>query len=499
MGRLLKNKKQELNEYLNKTKLDVYTYLIKKIINSDFGRDKFINLIDKKLYTAIVEKDVFFPKPIQIKKYELMKSMLESTKRGFNKKIISKDVANRLSNTLMKYSFIGDKENWKIKESFNNKYGMYPPSFIVLSPTQKCNLNCIGCYASAKSKANAPSLPYEMVDKIVGETYNIFGNRFMTISGGEPFMYYDKGKTLFDIWKKYSEMFFLVYTNGTLLNKENTKKLAELGNVIPVISLEGYEKETDERRGKGVYKKVLDAMENLREKGVPFGLSVVATSKNIDILLSDEFYDYFFEEQGTTHMWVFQIMPIGEAKDAVKLMITPKQRVQLYRKWEKLLKDKKYMIVDFWNSGPLTGGCLAYGRGWGCNRNGGYMYIDWNGNIMPCIFVPYYQDNIMDLYDKGKCLPDALFSDFFTRGRKWQEEYGLSNSKNPKNWLMCCSIRDHYKNFKDNILTKEAKPEDKSAEEALNSKDYANLLEEYDKELEDLTNTIWEKEYLKEE
>lgn len=487
---------KNLGNYIDKTKVDIYTYLIKRIINSDFSRDKFINIANKKLYTTIVEKNNLFPKTIQIKKYEFMSSMLESARRNLNKKFLSKNSANRLLETLVKYGFIGDKKNWEIKKNFKNKYGMYPPSFIVLSPTQKCNLSCIGCYASAKPNAPAPSLSYEIVDRIIGETYNIFGNRFLTISGGEPFMYCDNGKTLFDIWKKYSEMFFLVYTNGTLLNKENIKKLAELGNVIPVISVEGFEKETDEKRGKGIYKRILTTMKNLREEGVPFGLSVVATSKNIDILLSDKFYDYFFKEQGATHMWIFQIMLIGKARDMKKIMITPEQRIKLYRKWEKILKEKKYCVVDFWNSGPLTGGCLAYGRGWGCNRSGGYMYVDWNGNIMPCVFVPYYKDNIINLYNKGKGLPDALFSDFFIKGRKWQNEYGLSKPKKPKNWLMPCSIRDHYKNFKNNILPKNIQPEDEYAKEALESKEYDKTLKEFDKELKEKTEPIWKKEYL---
>lgn len=70
-------------------------------------------------------------------------------------------------------------------------------------------------------------------------------------------MYKSEGKTLLDIFEKYNDMFFLVYTNGTLITPEIAKRLAKLGNATPAISVEGYEKETDERRGKGVYKKFL--------------------------------------------------------------------------------------------------------------------------------------------------------------------------------------------------------------------------------------------------
>jgi len=480
----------KIKKQINKTKKELYLFLLKKIFYLPYGGDFLLKRLERNIYTSLVEKNREFPRNIQVKKYEFLVAMLESSKRNFDRGFISRDVASRFIDTLAKYGFIDWDATGNIKKKFKEKYHFKPPSFIVLSPTQKCNLNCVGCYAS--SKINAPTLPYKIVDKIVDEVYNEWGNRFMTISGGEPFMYKDDGKTLFDIWEKYNEMFFLVYTNGTLLNEKNTKKLAKLGNVVPAISIEGFEKETDERRGKGIFKRILNAANNLKKAGVPFCVSVTATKKNINILLSDKFYDFIFQDMGASFMWMFHLMPIGQAKDMGELMITPEQRVKLYRKWEYLLKEKKYCIADFWNSGVLSNGCIAYGR------SGGYLYIDWNGNIMPCVFIPFYEDNILELYKKGKKLADSLSSNLFKRGREWQKEYGLNNKKKPNNWLMPCSIRDHWLNFKDKILPEEIKPEDEYAKEAIKSKDYTKLLEKFDKELEEKTKPIWEKEYLEE-
>lgn len=106
-------------------------------------------------------------------------------------------------------------------------------------------------------------------------------------------------------------------------------------------------------------------------------------------------------------------------------------------------------------------------------------------------------DNIYDLYENGKTLTDALFSDFMVRGRQWQKQYGLNDWKNPKNWLMPCSIRDHYEVFRNSVLSKDVKPEDEKAKEALESEDYFELLKDYDDKLESLTEKIWENEYLK--
>jgi len=82
------------------------------------------------------------------------------------------------------------------------------------------------------------------------------------------------------------------------------------------------------------------------------------------------------------------------------------------------------------------------------------------------------------------------------RGRRWQRQYGLDDWSKPKNWLMPCSIRDHYEIFRKSVLPAAAKPEDKNTKEALESEEYFEILKKYDKELEHLSGKIWEDEYL---
>ena len=60
---------------------------------------------------------------------------------------------------------------------------------------------------------------------------------------------------------------------------------------------------------------------------------------------------------------------------------------------------------------------------------------------------------------------------------------------------MPCSIRDHYKNFRENIITGDAKPEDKQAAEALKDAIYFQAMVNYDEELTKLTENINEYEY----
>ena len=471
-------------------KPEVISSTLIKMVNHKHLRKLLAKKVDDYAYKSIVNDDSEDLQQVRLKKYQFLSAMLHCVIRNVGKGYISKEVIKKIIDVLVQNNLMEPDQSYEqAVEKFTQKYGEPPPSFIVFSPTQKCNLKCIGCYAS--SAANTPAtIPYSYVDRVVSEVHDSWGSRFITISGGEPFMYKSEGKTLLDIFQKYNDMLFLIYTNGTVINEEVTQRLMESANATPAISVEGFEKETDERRGAGTHKKILETFERLRQAGVPFGVSVTATSKNVDVLLTDEFYDFYFQQQGACYMWQFQLMPIGRGKDKIDLMVKPEKRLQLYRKWEKLLGEKRYCLADFWNSGVLVRGCIAYGR------SGGYAYIDWNGNVTPCAFIPYYVDNIYDLYNSGKTLSDAMFSDFMKNGRKWQKEYGLDNCKKPNNWLMPCSIRDHYEIFRNSVLPKDAKPEDEKAREALESDEYFEVLKKYDDELEGLTEKIWETEYL---
>jgi MoaA/NifB/PqqE/SkfB family radical SAM enzyme len=298
-------------------------------------------------------------------------------------------------------------------------------------------------------------------------------------------MWNDGGKGIIDIAEAHRDMFFMVYTNGLLIDEDKLKRLMDTANLNPAISVEGFEDLTDKRRGKGAYKKIMSRFEMMRKYGFPFGLSVTTTKNNIDLLMNDPFYEYWFDTVGIMYMWMFQYMPIGRAKDVTELMLSPAERVSLLKEWEHLLFDKSYFVADFWNSGSASDGCVAYGR------RGGYFHVNWKGNISPCVFVPYWKDNINELYSSGKTIMDAIFSDYFKRGREWQKGQGCF-TPGARNHFAPCSMRDNYHDFRTKILTDDVHPDDKNAEEALLDPAYYQRLNEFDKELWKLTYPMWQ-------
>ncbi|MBP7702871.1 MAG: radical SAM protein [Candidatus Hydrothermae bacterium] len=404
-------------------------------------------------------------------------SYAEAIKKAFQEKHpaieLARNVLARLSNE-SREKFI---ENFIInaevigtpkRKELQQKLGFGLPWFLVISPTARCNLHCRGCYAGEYPKDEG--LSFDEVDRILTEAKEL-SMYFVTISGGEPYVW----PHLLDIFEKHNDMYFQTYTNGTLLNEKMAEKLAKLGNVAPAISVEGFEKETDERRGKGVFKKVMEAMDNLRNAGVLFGFSATPTRYNSEVLMSDEFIDLMIEK-GCSFGWYFQYVPIGRNPD-VSLMATPEQRNKLRIRVREIRSTKPIFIGDFWNDGPYVGGCIAGAR------RGGYFHINSKGDVEPCVFLQFSVDNI-----KGKKLVDVIQSPFFKAIRDAQPY--CEN----KNLLTPCALIDNPHVLRDIVKRFDAKPSYNGSYEVISNPEIVQFLDNYSKAFKELTDDIWEKE-----
>jgi MoaA/NifB/PqqE/SkfB family radical SAM enzyme len=376
------------------------------------------------------------------------------------------------------------------KDKFRRKYGMSPPDFLAISPGKACNLRCVGCYANAGPAKE--KLDWATFEQIVTETKAQWGTRFFVITGGEPLAYKDDGKTVLDLAERHQDCFFQLYTNGTLIDDKVAKRLGELGNVTPGISVEGMREPTDARRGAGVFDKVVAALQRLRREGVIYGISLTATRENCAEAFSEEFVKYFFEELGVYYAWVFHYMPIGRSF-TLDLMLTPEQRLTLYDRIWHLVRDRRLFIADFWNSGVASNGCLAAGR------PGGYMHVNWNGDVSPCVFVPYSAVNVREAFAKKQTMSDIWAHPFFAEMRVWQREYGFREvgevRSKTDNWLMPCPIRDHHGDFRELVVKYNAKPTDDDAKAALADEQYHEGMCKFGHDLGTLTDPIWQGQY----
>ncbi|MFH1091810.1 MAG: radical SAM protein, partial [Pseudomonadota bacterium] len=309
---------------------------------------------------------------------------------------------------------------------------------------------------------------------------------FTVISGGEPFLWRDGNYGIMDMFERHHQDYHLMFTNSILLTEDVARRMAELANITPSISVEGFEKETDARRGKGTYRRILKAMEHLRKHGVPFGISVTPTKHNWDLLTSDEFFEYFFLQEGALYGWMFQYMPIGRGP-SLELMVSPEERLEMLKRMQRLVWERKFLLVDFWNSGTATGGCISAGR------REGYFYIDWNGNVTPCVFVPYAAANIYKIYEQGGDLNTIMNTPFFKRIREWQRQYGYEQPPEKlDNWLCPCVVRDHFEFLQECAAKYDLTPINEQAAEAIKDPEYCQGMIKYGQEYKKLTDPMWQ-------
>ena len=379
--------------------------------------------------------------------------------------LVSKNVLPRLSpNARRKFvsNFLGGLVvGAKYSDEFLSQEGFEPPDFIVISPTMRCNLKCYGCYSGEYKKKDA--LDFHTLDRIINEA-KALGIYFITLTGGEIFIRDD----IFDLLEKHNDVYFMCYTNGTRLDDKNVQRLAELGNLLPCISVEGFEKETEERRGKGTWKAITAAMDRLKAAGCLFGFSATATSLNTELICSEEFID-FLVEKGCFLGWYFTYIPIGREPD-LELMQTPEQRNFMRHQVNHLRMNKPIILADFWNDGELTGGCIAGGRV--------YLHINAAGDVEPCVFTPFAVDNIMD-----KSLREVLKSDFFTRLRE--------NQKLVTNRMRPCMIIDHPHYLRDAVFHSQARPSYPGAESLVTT--LADGLDRYSNSYGEIADRMWER------
>jgi MoaA/NifB/PqqE/SkfB family radical SAM enzyme len=418
---------------------------------------------------------------------------LTSLERVIEMRILAPRVA-RIISGLWARAFFPSNQRFLASQRFRQDHGSAPPWFLVISPTRNCNLNCTGCYANAGSSAgddHTSSLPWNVLDRIMTEAREKWGVPLFVFSGGEPLAYQSQGKDLLDIVEKFNDCLFLMFTNGTLITEEVAGRLARLGNLTPALSVEGLAAETGARRGKGVYRSVLRAISHLRNAGVPFGISMTATRSNCEKLLADPLLDFYFGELGAFYAFIFQYMPIGRSPD-LDWMPKVDQRIPFWKRSWEVVNQRQFFLLDFWNHGPLVEGCIAAGR------EKGYMHVDWNGDVMPCVFMPYVAANLPELYARGKNLDDAWESTLFRKVRQWQVDYGYGQVglSREGNWLLPCPFRDHNDTFQEWIRSTDATPEAGVASKLLTDAAFCERLCSYGAEQAKVLQPVWESEYL---
>ncbi len=215
------------------------------------------------------------------------------------------------------------------------------PAFVMISVTESCNLACSGCWVSGGGKK---SLSLQQLDGIISSSKQK-GSFFFGILGGEPLMY----KGLLDVMEKHSDCYFQLFTNGILLTEEVAMRLRKMGNVTPLISIEGLKEESDARRGKNdVYERTLAGVRACRKAKLIFGAAASICKSNYNDLVSREYIELIAKE-GAHYLWYYIYRPVGADPNPANAL--SKEEVLAFRRFVvEQRKDAPLFIVEtYWD------------------------------------------------------------------------------------------------------------------------------------------------------
>jgi MoaA/NifB/PqqE/SkfB family radical SAM enzyme len=276
------------------------------------------------------------------------------------------------------------------------KKGEVFPPFLYISVINSCNLRCQGCWVDVAAKQETISA--EALHRLINEAKEA-GNVFFGIVGGEPFMHPE----LLDVLEEHPDCYFQIFTNGQFITDEKAKRLRKMGNVTPLISVEGNEIVSDERRGRAdVFNKTMEGIQNCLNNKLFTGVCTSLCKTNIDDLLKEEWIDRLIE-MGVMYTWFHVYRPMGPDASP-ELCLTTDQQLKARQFVVDMRVKKPIVIVDAYHDGKGQALCPAV--------TGMSHHINPWGDIEPCPVIQFSQESI---HNHEKSLKDQFVESEFLK------------------------------------------------------------------------------------
>lgn len=322
---------------------------------------------NKELYYSVDEKKVYLTR-------KGVNNWVELPKILFEKVVFNKELKN------FSVEYIGDNFIFEDEKKIYYKYieilklhgmldlhkkngdkickGNYNLEKLVIQITNRCNLMCDYCCMDSSSN-NIEEEDFINTDII--KKIKILNPKQIVISGGEPLV----KDNLFEICECIKNEFntkLSLSTNGTLIDKFNSKKIVNYFDGID-ISLDGYNDNTcSQIRGKGVYESVIRGINLLREeKCIPISLSTVIGKFNRES--EQKFIDLCKKIDVNPN--IKQFMSLGRGNNVKKKYLDNDLDIIYYDDVDLINQIYEYKAIN----------CMA-----GYNQ----VFIDNKGDLFPC-------------------------------------------------------------------------------------------------------------------
>jgi MoaA/NifB/PqqE/SkfB family radical SAM enzyme len=274
------------------------------------------------------------------------------------------------------------------------------PPFLYISITNGCNLRCRGCWVDVTSPQALISLAdmNRLINRAKG-----YGNSFFGILGGEPFLHPD----LIRLLEAHPDCYFQIFTNGHFITDAVAAELRRVGNATPLISVEGSEVVSDQRRGRvGVLDKTLAGLDACVRNRLITGVTTSVCRNNYDDLVNEDWVDELIR-RGVHYVWYTTFRPVGP-DPSPELALSREQVLGVRRFAMKLRSTKPIGVVDaYWDDQGFALCPAAVGIS---------HHIGPWGDIEPCPIIQFAGETIRD--NNGDVFKTITESAFLRRFRE---------------------------------------------------------------------------------
>jgi MoaA/NifB/PqqE/SkfB family radical SAM enzyme len=260
---------------------------------------------------------------------------------------------------------------------------VFPP-FLFISVISSCQLRCQGCWVDVAAPAKKLSL--DELNRIVGDA-KAHGNAYFGILGGEPFLH----PQLLELFAAHRDCYFQVFTNGQLITDDIARELRRLGNVTPLVSIEGSEIVSDDRRGRlHVLARTLEGLEACVRNRLLVGVATSVCQTNIDLV--SEAWLRRLISMGVHYVWFHTYRVVGP-NASPHLALRPEQVLAVRKFIVRMRARLPIAIVDaYWDDRGEALCPMATGVS---------HHIGPGGDIEPCPVLQFATGSVRDgsIYD----------------------------------------------------------------------------------------------------
>lgn len=219
---------------------------------------------------------------------------------------------------------------------------------VVWNATKTCNLKCVHCYADAETHRFSGELTTAEGQRMI-EDLARFHVPALLVSGGEPLVRPD----ILDLAGYATSLGVRVTfsTNGTLIDEQKAKRMADIGVTYAGISIDGAEAQHDRFRGKkGAFREALRGIRNCRAAGIRVGARFTVTGDNVDEL---ESVFRTVENEGIGRLCLYHLVYAGRGSYLAGIDLPVERKRTMMRRlfeqvdrWNAEGRDIEVMTVD---------------------------------------------------------------------------------------------------------------------------------------------------------